>query len=87
MLHYEDDTTASLPIEYKRHVTEWWDPPELLPSARPGWTGGNPVHEPIVVYAAVWANPKPNKKVQSLDLVSATTSTPVTVIALTAIVQ
>ena len=85
VLHYEDGTTVSLPIQYKRHVTEWWDPPELLPSARPGWVGGNPVHQPIVVYVAIWSNPEPDKKVTTLDLVSAETSTPVTVIGLTAV--
>ena len=85
MLHYEDGTTASLPIQYKRHVTEWWDPPQVLPSARPGWVGGNPVHQPIVVYVATWPNPEPDKKVTTLDLVSAETSTPVTVIGLTAV--
>ena len=84
-LHYEDGTTAALPIRYRIHVTEWWDPPELLPSAKPGWVGANPVHQPIVVYVASWPNPQPDKKVTALDLVSSETDVPVTLIALTAV--
>jgi len=85
VLHYEDGTTAALPIRYREHVTDWWDAPEQLEAAKPAWVGANPVHSPVTVYTATWSNPQPEKTVAWLDVVSAETNCPLTIIAISAV--
>jgi hypothetical protein len=83
VLRYQDGATADLPIQYGRHVTDWWDSPQLLSSARPGWVGSNVIHSPITVYLARWKNPRPKQVVIGLDIVSSNTKCPLTIIGLT----
>ncbi len=87
VLRYQDGATADLPIQYGRHVTDWWDSPQLLSSARPGWVGSNVIHSPITVYLARWKNPRPKQVVIGLDIVSSNTKCPLTIIGLTGVTK
>jgi len=84
VLHFDDGTTAMLPIQYGIHVTDWWNGPELLKNAKPGWVGANPVQSPIVVYKPRWKNPSPGKKITTMDIVSDNTNCPLGIFAVTA---
>ena len=69
LLHYADGTTAELSIEHDVHVTDWWSygrPPPSDPNTIVAWTGQN-----IRLYKTRFENPHPEKKVESLDYVSA----------------
>jgi hypothetical protein len=79
-LHYEDDSTVSMPIVYGQDVRDWWNSDEGNPVSRGRvvWTGGNIVADQYEVslrlYLSVWENPHPDKKIAALDYVSAKTN-------------
>jgi hypothetical protein len=75
-LHYEDGSTASLPIVYGEDVRDWWtsDGGRPLTRGRVGWTGTNLHTEPrgiaLRLCLSVWDNPHPEKTVATVDFVS-----------------
>lgn len=75
-LHYEDDSTAALPIAYGEDVRDWWTSDGGKPLARGAvaWTGAN-LHtqrygNALRLCLSVWDNPHPEKAVATLDFVS-----------------
>jgi hypothetical protein len=71
-VHYEDNTTAEIPIVYGEHSRDWFyqDDPEPT-KAKVAWSGENDyatnVRSKIRVYQMTWENPKPDKKIASID--------------------
>jgi len=72
-IHYEDDSTAVMPIAYGEDVRDWWNWDEGRPVTRGRvvWTGKNCQTEQYEVmlrlYLGVWENPHPDKKVTTVD--------------------
>jgi hypothetical protein len=81
-VHYEDKTTAEIPIVYGKHTRDWFFVEgEKEPSkAKAVWTGENEyatnVRSRIRVYLMSWDNPKPDKKIVSIDFGSKKDETP-----------
>ena len=77
VIHYADDTTDKIEIAYGKDVRDWWTPPDAPEPSRGkiAWKGENePTKErgyTLRLYLATWKNPKPDKKVLSIDYVSA----------------
>ena len=70
---WEDDTSVTIPIVYGKDVLDWWcyegnpDPSR----GKVAWKGENEgaktLNATIRLYMATWENPKPDKKVKSID--------------------
>jgi len=73
-VRYEDNTTAEIPIVYGEHTRDWFyqDDPEPT-KAKVAWSGDNDYAtargSKIRVYQMTWENPKPDKKITSIDFV------------------
>ena len=74
VVHYEDKTTAEIPLVYGEHTRDWfYAEAEAEPTkARVAWAGENEyatgVRSKIRVYRMTWENPHPDKKVASIDV-------------------
>lgn len=69
-LHYEGGDWAELPIVYGRDLADWcdrWQPEDGR--TRLGWAGKNGYHA-IRFYATAYDNPRPERKVVSIDFIS-----------------
>jgi len=94
-VRYEDKTTAEIPIVYGEHTRDWfYQEGEAEPSkAKVAWSGENDyatnVRSKIRVYQMTWENPKPEKKIASIDFSGLKEETPAApfVIAITAEVK
>lgn len=95
VVHYEDKSTAEVPIVYGEHTRDWFfteDEPE--PSkAKVAWSGENKYatdrRSKVRVYRMTWENPHPGRKIVSIDFVGRKDETPAApfVIAITAEVK
>lgn len=73
-VHYEDGTTATVPVKYGEDVRDWWFN-KAVPAAgdkvKVAWEGENEASKPggngIRLYLTTWMNPNPGKKVMSID--------------------
>ena len=76
VIHYEDKTTADVEIVYGRDVVDWWAYPEQVAptKGKAVWEGENEASKgfnaKIKLYLMTWENPKPDKKVASIDFVA-----------------
>jgi hypothetical protein len=70
---WEDDTTVTIPIRYGKDLLDWWfDESSPEPSeAKVAWQGANrqaqAMGKKVRLYLASWENPKPDKKVKTID--------------------
>jgi hypothetical protein len=75
VIHYDDKSTAEIPLVYGEHSRDWFFVEgEKEPSkAKVVWTGENAfatgVGAKVRVYLMTWDNPKPEKKIVALDYV------------------
>ena len=70
---WDDDTSVTIPIEYGKDVLDWWcyegnpDPSR----GKVAWKGENEgsksLNASIRLYMTTWENPKPDKKVKTID--------------------
>jgi hypothetical protein len=80
VIHYADNTTATVPIEYGKDVRDWWcwDKPFQVSRGKVAWTGQNlfarQQNQQIHLYLATWENPKPDVKILSIDYTSTATT-------------
>jgi hypothetical protein len=80
VVHYEDKTTEEIEVVYGKDVRDWWYLPEEKDVSRGkvAWKGENALAKQfgagIRLYLTTWKNPKPAKKVVSLDYVSTKTT-------------
>lgn len=68
-VNYEDKTKEVIPIVYGSDVRDWWvnDPSQTVSRGKVGWKGKNGAHDMIWLYITSWNNPKPDKKIASID--------------------
>ena len=75
-VHYEDGTTATIPVVYGRDVVDWWKYPASPEPTRGkvAWEGVNEAAQRfgaiLQLYVATWVNPQPTKTVRSIDYAS-----------------
>ena len=93
-VRYEDKTTAEIPIVYGEHTRDWFYQEDPEPTkAKVAWSGDNDYatarSSKIRVYQMTWDNPKPDKKIVSIDFAGRKDETPAApfVIAITAEVK
>jgi WD40 repeat protein/tRNA A-37 threonylcarbamoyl transferase component Bud32 len=78
-LHYEDGSESLAPVVCGQDVRDWWDQDNGKPVSRGvvAWTGSNEESRrrdrAIRLYLSVWENPHPDKKLSSIDYISAMT--------------
>lgn len=76
VVRYEDQTTESVPIVYGKNVRDWWYREDEMgvKEGEIAWTGDNPWATAnqcrLRLYATTWENPKPSKKILSIDYLS-----------------
>src|SRR5262249_22308815 len=89
-VHYEDKTTARIPILYGRDLRDWSDQDNARPVLRGvlAWQGTNDLLRQrggkIRLYVTTWENPYPRKLVTHIDYQSANTVCSPFCIAMTA---
>lgn len=81
VVHYADGTTAKIPIVYGKHVRDWCSQESKVDDAQLAWEGENEFTKQrdnmkIRLYQSVWTNPNPDKRIDSLDLISFHDKTP-----------
>jgi beta-lactamase regulating signal transducer with metallopeptidase domain len=75
-VHYDDTSVEVIPIVYGKDVRDWWfnEEDEKLTRGDIAWQGENErtkkFNTKIRLYKTTWKNPKPNKKVASLEYIS-----------------
>ncbi len=78
-VHYEDETTETIPIVYGEDLRDWWSGGDTRELARAivAWKGTNPAAEAkgrkLALFRMTWENPHPDKKVVSIDYISTLT--------------
>jgi len=76
-IHYEDGAAAPMPIVFGEDFRGWWnlDQGKPVTRGRVAWTGSNAAteryHTTLRLYLGAWENPHPDKKVTTVDFVSA----------------
>jgi hypothetical protein len=76
VVNYDDKSTAEIEITYGKDVVDWWAYPDRKgPSkGKTAWEGENEASKgfdaKIKLYLMTWENPKPEKKVVSIDFVA-----------------
>ena len=83
IIHYDDGTSARIPVVYGRNVTNWWvwpriSEPEVPKEARVAWKGSNDTTDlnaglTLRLFAMTWRNPHPEKGIATIDVVSKNT--------------
>jgi RNA polymerase sigma factor (sigma-70 family) len=76
VVHFDDKTTEDIDIIYGKDVVDWWVQPGVSDPTRGkvAWEGQN-AFSPIKLFLTTWENPKPGKRIVTLDFV-ATEGTP-----------
>ncbi len=85
---YEDESVETVPIVYGEDVRDWWDlDGRPVGRATVVWVGSNRSvaqrRGKLRLYLSVWKNPHPEKKVVSIDFVSANTDAAPSCVAMT----
>jgi hypothetical protein len=81
-VYFEDQTTESIPIVYGKDVRDWWyrEGEEETSRAKVVWKGENEQAKKgkcgIRLYMTTWKNPKPDKKIMSIDYLGRKDETP-----------
>ena len=87
-LHCEDGTEQSVPIVFGEDMRDWWDEDQRpITRGQVAWTGTNEAargrNAKTRLYVSMWENPLPDKKVVSIDFVSANTASAPFCVAMT----
>ncbi len=76
VINYEDKSKAEIEIVYGKDVVDWWAYPDKKGPTRgkTAWEGENEASKgfdaKIKLYLMTWENPKPDKKVATIDFVA-----------------
>lgn len=81
VLHYEDGTSAEIPVKAIEDVCDWQSY-QGGPNCKIAWSGANKVAS-VSIDQSVFANPNPQKTVKTLDVVGALTEAQYLVLGLT----
>ncbi len=78
-IRYADGTAAEFPVRYRVEAMEWLDQSARGPGdmrtgwflfgARPAWLGTTANGRRVILYAAEWVNPHPEKAVEAVDMI------------------
>ena len=82
VIHYENGSTATVPLRYGQELQDWWNPAPL-PSSQVAWTGRNLMHAPIGLWVTPWENPSPDQPIASIDLVGNLTQAQIVLLGIT----
>jgi hypothetical protein len=72
-IHYDDGTTATIPVVYGQDVRDWWytENSKGVTRGKVAWKGTNErakdLGSMIRLYLTTWDNPHPGKKVATID--------------------
>jgi hypothetical protein len=72
-IHYDDGTTAAIPVVYGEDVRDWFytDKSKAVTRGKVAWKGENDrakeIGSKIRLYLTTWENPHPNKKIATID--------------------
>jgi hypothetical protein len=89
LVHYADKSTETIEIAYGKDVRDWWhhDDDKDPTRGKVAWKGSNEAAKSggssIWLFSLTWKNPKPDKKVVSIDYVSTLTEAAPFVVAMT----
>jgi len=81
-VYYDDKTTETIPIVYGQDVRDWWFAEGEKEPARSKvvWKGENEQSKKykcgVRLYMTTWKNPKPDKKVVTIDYIGRKSDTP-----------
>ncbi len=87
ILHYVDGSIQELPLTYGEHFRDWTyisDQTEEATRAKVVWAKQNAVGRIVRIYKTTIENPRPDRKIQTLDFVSNMSNAAAFVIAVTA---
>lgn len=82
VIHYDDKTTADVEVQFGRDVVDWWAYPDRAAptKGKVAWEGENEAAKgfdaKIKLYLMTWENPKPDKKVETIDFVATSPEQP-----------
>lgn len=74
-INYDDDSSESIPIEFGKDVRDWWfrEDEKETSRAKVAWKGDNALSSTfncrLRLYLTTWKNPKPDRKVVSIDFI------------------
>jgi hypothetical protein len=74
-IHYEDKSVETIPIIYGQDVRDWWFREDEKDTSRSkvAWKGENDLANKygckLRLYLTTWENPKPDKKIVSIDYI------------------
>lgn len=77
VVHYDDDSSEKFEIVFGQDLGDWWFGPEDREPARckVAWVGDNEpaksTNRKVRLYHMTWKNPKPDRKVVSIDMLVA----------------
>jgi hypothetical protein len=89
VLHYADKSEETIEVVYGKDVRDWWRGGDVKEPTRGkvAWKGSNESAKSngasIWLFSFTWKNPKPDKKVVSIDYVSTLTGAAPFVVAMT----
>jgi hypothetical protein len=83
IIHYDDGTSENVSFRNGVEGQDWWDPKPLF-NGKVVWTGNNLMHSPVGVYLSEWANPHPEKVIQSIDFIGDLSPMQVVLLGITA---
>ncbi len=90
VLHYAEGETARLNIVYGVDARDWWvsgNEPKEAKSAKVAWSGSNPASEAagtsVRLFKRTYENPRPELRLETLDLVSSQADSAPFLVALT----
>ncbi len=89
VLHYADKSAETIEVVYGKDVRDWWrhDDAKEPTRGKVAWKGSNGSAESngssIWLFSLTWRNPKPDKKVVSIDYLSRLTGAAPFVVAMT----
>jgi beta-galactosidase len=70
IINYTGGEKVEIPIIGGKNVDEWWKPVSDILEAEIGWSGPNPSVGEVGLWLFPWKNPKPEKEIESIDIVS-----------------
>src|SRR5262249_9723152 len=89
VVHYDDKSTEIIEVVYGQDVRDWWchDGEEEPSRGKVAWTGTNEaaasLGSSLWLFSRTWKNPKPDRKVVSIDYISTLTAAAPFVVAMT----
>lgn len=71
VVHYDDASTAEVEIVYGKDMVDWWEQPGVSDPSRSAvaWQGRNQFST-IKLFLTTWQNPRPDRKIATLDFVA-----------------